>query len=115
MNSTIDRNEWPLFLKDYSERNEGRATRLGLFESRGDSMTDYWIEDGLPLLGLDVYLNGERTRIDILLKNYTHTIDAPVRIAAIGSDGLDGLDISDDEGSTTLLRFENWPTHIGEE
>ena len=97
-------------MKEYSLRNEGRPTRLGVFETSAGVANDYWIEDGLPLVGLDAYLNKGRTRVDILFENYTHSIDNAAKLVEVDGDETDhGLDISDAEGNTTLLRFENWP------
>lgn len=108
MNQIIDETNWPAFLKEYSVRNEGRPTRLGVFESRDGVANDYWLECDLPLVGLDAYPDKGTTRVDILFNNYTHSIDAAVSLVMINGNGPDhGLDIIDAEGKTTIMRFEN--------
>ena len=111
MNEIIDETQWHRFLREYSDRNQGRAIRLGVFETRHGGVTnDYWIEDGLPLVAIDVSPNNGKTRVDILFENYTHAIDGAATLVRINDDGADhGLDISDANGVTTILRFENWP------
>jgi hypothetical protein len=97
---------WTNFLKYYSEQNQGRATRLGVFE-KGD---DYWIEDGLPLLGIDIDSSGAIPSIEILLgEELTHSIKDVKNITVNFSldEVNDGLDITDTEGKTTILRFED--------
>jgi len=110
MTRIINKTDWTAFMQEYGSRNEGRPTRLGVFEMSTGMANDYWIEDGLPLVGLDVYLNNGSTRVDILFENYTHSIDNAATLVEVDSDGADyGLDISDAEGNTTVMRFENWP------
>lgn len=110
MNETIDKTNWTDFFREYSARNKGRPTRLGIFETRDGVANDFWIEDGLPLVALDVYTKNGKTRVDILFENYTHPIDDAANLVHIGGDeGGHGLDIQDADGKTTLLRFENWP------
>lgn len=110
MNEIIDKTDWVDFLKDYSARNQGRPTRLGLFEQNDDIMNDYWIEDGLPLVAVDAYPDNGDTNVEILFDKYTHSIDGAAKLVSVGGDGTDqGLDISDAEGKTTIMRFENWP------
>jgi hypothetical protein len=92
------------FLQFYSEHNVGRKTRLGVF----DNENDYWIEDGIALSGIDV--DSHNNTIEIMLSDVmTHTVKNVNRIKIILSfDELnDGLDITDNDGKTTILRFEN--------
>ena len=107
MNASTQQHSWTNFLKYYAEQNTGRPTRLGVFENGND----FWIEDGLPLSGIVVEARGESSpTIEIMLGDeFTHTI-AKARHARISFsvDGdNDGLDITDAEGKTTILRFEN--------
>ena len=111
MNTVIDSKTWPEFLRDYSKRNEDRPTRLGVFEYHNGAADDFWIEDGLPLMGLAAYSNKGAMHVDIMLKDYTHPIDGVERIVNVVGDSVEeGLDISDTDGRTTMLRFEDWPT-----
>lgn len=97
---------WTRFLNYYGEQNKNRPTRLGVFENGND----FWIEDGLPLTGIDVDTHGGMPTVEIMLgDNFTHTIkDAKnVKITFSPDENNDGLDITDAEGKTTILRFEN--------
>lgn len=106
------------FLKNFSETYQMRPTRMGVFEENRDAAIDYWLEDGLPLTGIDVEKQGEKVSIQILLLNkegsekshFTHVINA-VRLVKLilSNDGeSDGLDIVGFDGNTTVLRFENF-------
>ena len=108
MNTAKTQHRWEAFLKFYSEQNKGRKTRLGVFEREGDVVTDYWIEDGLALAGLDIDPIGELPTVQILLEGYSHSI-AHVRSLIVHythSAEEDGLDIADLNGKTTILRFQ---------
>ncbi len=97
---------WTSYLQFYGEQNNNRRTRLGVFEDGND----FWIEDGLPLKGIDVDAHGEMPSVEIMLgDNYTHTIKnaTNIKISFSLDENNDGLDISDAEGNTTILRFEN--------
>jgi hypothetical protein len=109
MAQVIDQANWSTFLKEYSERNEGKPTRIGVFEVGEGFSNDYWIEDGLPLVGLDAYPDRDKKRIDILFENYTHSIDDVAEVRCIDGPVNDqGLDIADKHGRITHLRFEDW-------
>lgn len=54
MDAATKQHNWSKFLKLFSEQNCARQTRIGVFEGAPDAMQDYWIEDGLPLTGIDV-------------------------------------------------------------
>ena len=106
MNAVTKQYGWTNFLKYYGEQTNGRPTRLGVFENGNDS----WIEDGLPLAGIDVDAHGEMPTVEIMLgDDFTHTIkDARNIKLNFSFDGNgDGLDITDADGKTTILRFEN--------
>ena len=108
MNSTKTEHSWESFLRFYTGQYKGRKTRLGVFEKRPEVTVDYWVESGLPLIGIDIDLSGERPSIEVLLEGYSHSV-ANVRAldAHFSPEGdEDGLDIRHDDGKTTLLRFE---------
>ena len=46
MNAVANQTTWTAFLKFYSEQNEGRLTRLGLFEPAGKCGIDVADADG---------------------------------------------------------------------
>jgi hypothetical protein len=52
MRTMIDKQDWQAFLGDLSRRNAGRPTRLGVFSPSYGTIADYWLEDGLPLVGM---------------------------------------------------------------
>ncbi len=106
MDATTKQHSWTSFLKYYGEQNNNRPTRLGVFENGND----FWIEDGLPLHGVDVDAHGEMPTVEIMLGDeFTHTIKNArnVKITFSLDETNDGLDITDAEGKTTILRFEN--------
>jgi hypothetical protein len=110
MSEIIDQTKWPLFLQEYGAQNKGRPTRLGVFEMPDGIANDYWIEDGMPLVALDTYTQNGKTRVDIVFENFTHSIDGVTALAEVGDRGADsGLDIAEEAGRTTVMRFEDWP------
>ena len=109
MNKLIDEMNWAKFLREYSERNAGRPTRLGVCEMCDGAVEDYWIEDGLPLIAADVYPHHGTIKIDLFFKNYTHSVDAVSELFQINDAGAEsGVDIVDAGGKTTVLRIEDW-------
>ncbi|MBK7708164.1 MAG: DUF5335 family protein [Acidobacteria bacterium] len=104
-NATIKKFEWTRFLRFYGEQNRGRRTRLGVFENGND----FWIEDGLPLSGIDFDANNGHLTTQIMIGDQlTHTIPdtRDVKITFSSTEMNDGLDITDADGKTTVLRFE---------
>ena len=110
--------DWAEFLKVFSEQNRSRPTRMGVFEGEPGQMRDYWLEDGLPLVGIDIDAHNEGApTIEIMLgeegladsRRMTHVVkgarSASIILSSSGED--DGLEIRDAEGTTTFLRFEN--------
>lgn len=110
-------NEWLQFIEVFNKANIGRPTRIGVFANEPDSVVDYWLEDGLPLQGVDIDPdhNGPET-LQIVLggngnaksKNFTHVVKDPqfLKFTLSSSGQSEGLDVSDAEGNTTMLRFE---------
>ena len=97
---------WTIFLRFYSNQNVGRPTRLGVFANG----TDYWLEDGLPLSGIDYEMHGDSLTIQIMIGGQlTHSIKNVKNVQFNFSlDEInDGLDITDNDGRTTILRFES--------
>ena len=118
MYKTEKQHNWSAFLRLFSLQNNMRPTRIGVFEGAPGAMTDYWLEDGLPLAGIDIDTRGEDApTVEIMLgsvekpdtRHLTHTTAKArfVRLVLSASGESDGLDIEDDEGRTTILRFEN--------
>jgi hypothetical protein len=71
-------------------------------------VNDYWIEDGLPLVAVDAYGDAATARVDMIFEDYTHSIDGVARLDTIKEGADEGLDIADECGTTTQLRFEGW-------
>jgi hypothetical protein len=109
MAKTIELIKWKEFLKAFSEQNEGKPTRIGVFVPNDGSVDDFWIGDGLMFVGVDAYQDRGKMRVDIFFDNYSHSIDGVEKIVCINGDGSErGLDISDGSGETTVLRLEDW-------
>jgi len=96
--------DWSSFLNFFTETNRSRPTRLGVFEGGND----FWLESGLPFTGIDIEMYQDAPQIQIVLGDYTHVINRvnELRIILRRSGEEDGLDIVDDLGKTTILRFE---------
>lgn len=109
MNATKPQHNWMNFLKYYSEANRNRQTRIGLFEKLSDVTTDYWLENGLPLLGIDLDTENGTMVVEIMLERYTHVVRGFRTIRPIYSiDGTeDGIDFIGPGETATILRFES--------
>jgi hypothetical protein len=111
-----ERGRWGVFLEEFNRQNRMRPTRLGKIKA-AEPTEDYWLEDNLPLAGIDLDMKGEGApRVEIMLGgegdkaegNMTHTVARVQRLRLhLTADGQDdGLEIDDAEGMTTILRFE---------
>ena len=109
---------WSKFLKLFSEVNRNRPTRLGVFRGVAGDMEDYWLEDRMPLAGVDFDLHGAAgPEIEILLDGLQGNEHMSRRVAGVRTvkitlsiDGeADGLEIETYRGETTTLRFESEP------
>jgi len=106
-------------LESFSEQSRGRSTRLAVFEGEPSYTEDYWLEDGLPLTGIDLDPNGvEGPEIELMLgagpaskSHMTRRIRgvSSIRITLSMSGHADAVEISDGRGQTTVLRFEDMP------
>jgi len=105
---TAAEHEWSKFLRFYTKMFAGQPTRLGILENANGTTIDYWLEDGLSFVGIDMDPDGQRPSIEITVGDLTHTIrDARKLTAYFSSDETEnGLDIADANGKTTILRFE---------
>jgi len=113
MPNEIEQSEWVAYLKEFSERNAGRPTRLETFGELGAQEE----EQGLPLAGISVEINGaDAPRVEIMIggltagdmRHLTHTVPRVNRIMRkLGADGREeALELEDSDGTQTLLRFE---------
>jgi len=111
MADIIEKSDWKEFLQNFSRRHRGERTRLGVFEIRDGVVNDLWIEDGVPLIGIDVDTKEGRRTVGIAFEHFRHSIENVSKITPVNdAEAVDeGLDIQDDEGKTTALRFEHYP------
>jgi hypothetical protein len=111
MNAPKRQADWASFLKHYSAENKDRPTRIGVFETTAEITDDYWIEDGLPLCGIDLEMRNGIPVIEVVLESYTHVVRGVRTIRPTYSiDGTeDGLDLIGPGETTTTLRFEDRP------
>lgn len=109
MKPTRSEHSWEAFLRFYNEQYKGRKTRLGVFERHGDVTNDYWLESGLPFVGIDLDPTADRPSIEVLLDGYSHTISNVAGLDAhFSHEGdEDGLDIRHEDDTSTILRFES--------
>lgn len=118
MRDVIEREQWAAYLKDFSRRNQLRATRV---EVLGDGDIGAQ-EEGvwLPLTGASAEMEGkDAPRVEIMLggeteKEERHLTRIIRRVRSImrktGTDGREeALLIEDEDGTRTLLRFEALP------
>lgn len=116
MKEKLDKEKWGESLTRFSEINHNRPTRLEVIGQIGNLERDYWMEDGLPLMGIDVDMKGKNApRIQIMLasketdsSHLTHIVsNAKTVVVELGYEGqFDCLHIEDIEGAKTILRFE---------
>ena len=113
MQDEIKREEWAGYFREFSQRNQARPTKLEIFGDLGAQSE----ERHLPLNGISVENSGkDAPRIEIMLggnslsdpRHLTHTITRASRVIPKRSpDGRDeALEIEDQGGTKTLLRFE---------
>lgn len=109
MNAVKTQHSWMNFFKFYGEQNAERPTRIGLFETSGGVTNDYWIENGLSFKGLDADFSGRLPVVEVMLEGLTHVVRNVRSIRPIYSfDGNEeGMDITCEDGTTTIVRFEN--------
>jgi hypothetical protein len=102
------RTEWSRFTELFNTTYTGRETRLAVFERQNEVTNDYWIENGLPLVGVDVETHCGARNVRIRVGELSHSVPNAIKISFTfaTADGEDGLDIVDADGRTTVLRLE---------
>jgi hypothetical protein len=116
MRKNIEPLSWQSDLAAFGKRNNMRPTRLEVLGPAGEVETDFWLEDGLLLAGIDLDPDGERGAcVEIMLqassassKNHvTHTVAGVKRLVLETTDGRDkALEIEDKEGRVNVMHFE---------
>ena len=113
MRHTIEPSSLETDLIAFGARNNLRPTRLEVLGPAKDVESDFWLEDGLRLFGIDLDLDGKcGPYIEIMLetqaqKHMTHSIAAVKRVELETNQGIDdSLEIEDASGAMTIVRFE---------
>ena len=117
MRKNIELLSWESDFAAFGKRNKLRPTRLEVLGPARDVESDFWLEDGLLLAGIDLDTNGKSgTCIQIMLQtpsasntnHMTHTVAGVKRLELETTDGRDkSLEIEDGEGSVTIMHFES--------
>lgn len=117
MRKNIERLSWQSDLAAFSKRNNLRPTRLEVLGSGLEVESDFWLENGLLLTGIDLDPDGERgPYVQIMLQapaaasanHITHTVAGVKRLELETTDGRDAaLEIEDGEGRVTIMHFES--------
>jgi hypothetical protein len=117
MRKNIEPLSWQTDLAAFGKRNNLRPTRLEILGPERDVDSDFWLEDGLRLAGVDLDTDGERGPcVEIMLqapstssKNHmTHTVAGVKRLELETTDGRDAaLAIEDVDGRVTIMHFES--------
>jgi hypothetical protein len=97
----------------FGTRNSLRPTRLEVLGPTKEVESDFWLEDGLLLSGIDLDLDGKcGPYIEIMLQSQaqnhmTHSIAAVKRVEVETNQGIDdSLEIEDAAGTVTIMHFE---------
>ena len=117
MRKNIEPLSWESDLAAFGKRNILRPTRVEVLGPARQIDSDFWLEDGLLLAGVDLDTDGERsTCIEIMLQapsasrqnHMTHTVAGVKRLELEITDGRDkSLEIEDGEGRVTIIHFES--------
>lgn len=109
MGFEIKKQDWPGFFDALGRRRSEWITKVEVMSSE---MGDQVLNDGLPLSGITVETNGDRTSIDISVgentdSHQTHNIQNPNRVAFLRADESHGdvIDIEEEDGTKTLITF----------
>ena len=114
MRAVLEPQSWSSDLSAFGRRNKMRPTRLEVLGSTREFDSDFWIEDGLLLAGIDFEVDqANRPQVEIMLQSastkahMTHSVTDVKRLSLETASGIDGcLEIEDSEGNLTIMRFE---------
>ena len=117
MRKNIEPLSWQSDVAAFGKRNKMRPTRLEVLGPAREVESDFWLENGLLLAGIDLDTDGERGAcVEIMLqapaassKNHmTHTVAGVKRLELETTGGRDeALEIEDGEGRVTIMHFES--------
>ena len=117
MRNDIENSSWKADLAAFSKRNYLRPTRLEVLSADKNIESDFWLEDGLLMAGIDLETAGEGgPSVEIMLeaekaapKNHmTHSVMGVKRMTLLNTaNGRDeGLELEDAQGAVTIMHFE---------
>ena len=117
MRKNIEPLSWQADLAAFGKRNNLRPTRLEVLGPAREVESDFWLEDGLLLAGIDLDTDGESGAcVEIMLQapsvssqnHLTHSVAGVKRVELETTDGRDAaLEIEDGEGTVTIMHFES--------
>ena len=117
MRKNIEPLSWQTDLAAFGKRNNLRPTRLEVLGPVREVESDFWLEDGLLLAGIDLDRDGESGAcVEIMLQtpsassqnHMTHSVAGVKRLEVEITDGRDkALEIEDAEGRLTIMHFES--------
>lgn len=117
MRKNIEPLSWQSDLAAFGKRNNMRPTRLEVLGPSREVDSDFWLEDGLLLAGIDLDTDGERgTCVEIMLQtpsasstnHMTHSVAGVKRLELETTDERDAaLEIEDRDGRVTIMHFES--------
>jgi hypothetical protein len=112
MEEYIDRSVWINYFNEFTRRNQSRPTQLEVFGENGAQKQEH----GLPFAGISLERGNGAPTVDLMFggngagesRHLTHVIASVHQITPKrGLDGRDeALEIVDDHGEKSLLRFE---------
>lgn len=109
MNYEIKNENWADFFESLSKRRYEWKTKIEILNA---DLGDQTLTEGLPLNGVTVETNDDRTSIDISVggntdAHQTHTVQNPSRVAFLPSADNHGdvIDIEEVDGTKTLITF----------
>jgi hypothetical protein len=116
MRVEINHSDWGAALREVNTHNFQRATRLEVIGEIGDVARDYWMENGVPFLGLSLEeAVADGPRFEVMLGkpaagsgHLTHVVpQVSSLVVERNYEGqTDALELRDSQGNTTILRFE---------
>ena len=103
---------WRANLAEFGRRNHLRPTRIEVVDPSAGLESDFWIEDGMLLSGIDLEEDPRRDlSVDIMLQTPGLSVRNHLtqRIAKVQRLDLENeeLKIEDSAGTVTIMRFES--------
>jgi hypothetical protein len=119
MQNAVATQTWKTRLSEFGRRNSLRPTRIEVLDPSAGLDSDFWIEDGMLLTGIDVEeVRNRGLSVDIMLQataeacrnHLTHRIAGVTRVTVKkAAEPNEVLEIEDAGGIVTIVRFESSP------